>query len=292
MISEVALGELHAAVEQALERGDKGSLDVVGWGEISIGVGWPAGRPEVVAKRLPRFSDRASFDSYAALINRYIGLLSGRGVEVVDTELRGIFEPAGTVIGYGVQPLLAAETIGPAVLSAADPDEGHPLVEQICELTEAVVSDRIGFDAQLSNWAWSGGRPQYFDVTTPLISDSRGRSELDAELLLAAYPAITRPALRRFVVPSVIARYHDLRSVLCDVAANLIKERLEFWIPGLIEASAPLLEMPLEPEEIRSDYRSDARLWEWIQRIRRADRAWHRLRGRTYPFLIPDEIER
>lgn len=292
MIEAAELAELHAAVEAALERGDEGTLTVVGWGEISLGVGWPGEAPRIVAKRLPRFPDRAAFDRYRDLIDRYAETLRGGGIDVVATELVGVDEPAGSVVGYGVQAILPAEALGPSVLAAADPAEGHPLVDAICTLVAANVSDTVGIDAQLSNWAWIDGAARYFDVTTPLLNDAAGRAQLDAELLLAAYPAVSRPALRRFVVPTVIARYHDRRSVLRDVAANLIKERLEQWIDPFVAASAPFLEEPLDRDEIRRDYRSDARMWEAVQRVRRLDRAWYRLRGRTYPFLIPGQIER
>jgi hypothetical protein len=292
VIEPAELAELHTAVEAALERGDEGTLTVIGWGEISLGVGWPGDVPRIVAKRLPRFPDRAAFDRYRDLIDRYAETLRGGGIDVVPTELLGIDEPAGTVVGYGVQAILPAETLGPRVLAAADPAEGHPLVDAVCGLIAANVSDRVGIDAQLSNWAWIDGAPRYFDVTTPLLNDAAGHAQLDAELLLAAYPAVSRPALRRFVVPTVIARYHDRRSVLRDVAANLIKERLEQWIDPLVAASAPFLDEPLDRDEIRRDYRSDARMWEAVQRVRRLDRGWYRLRRRTYPFLIPGQIER
>lgn len=292
MIAPAELADLHAAVEAALERGDEGTLTVVGWGEISLGVGWPGERPQIVAKRLPRFPDRAAFERYRELIDEYVAVLRERGIDVVETELRGVDEAGGTVVGYGVQPILPAERLGPVVLAAAEPAEGHPLVEAICAHVAATVSDRVGLDAQLSNWAWIDGSARYFDVTTPLLKDAAGSTRLDSELLLAAYPWVSRPALRRFVVPTVIARYHDRRSVLRDVAANLIKERLEPWIEPLITASVPYLDEPLDPGEIRRDYRSDARMWEWVQRVRRGDRRWHRLRGRTYPFLIPGQIER
>jgi hypothetical protein len=292
LISNAELGRLHEAVERALAAGSEEELTVIGWGEISLAVGWPSERPEVVAKRLPRFPDRAGFERYRALIDRYVALLAGQGVRVVATELRGVPAGGGGVIGYAVQPVLVAASLGPAVLAAADPAAGHPLVGRICELAAAVVSETIGFDAQLSNWVWQEGEAAYFDVSTPLLSDELGRSELDPELLIAAYPAVTRPALRRFVAPTTLARYHDLRLVFLDLAGNLIKERLEPWIPVVIETSASYLEEPLTPDEIRRDHRSDARLWRWVQRIRRSDRAWHRLRGKTYPFLIPGETER
>ena len=49
----------------------------------------------------------------------------------------------------------------------------------------------------------------------------------------------------------------------------------------------------ISEEEVRRYYRSDARLWEALLRLRRLDRAWCRhVRRRTYPFLLPAKVER
>lgn len=60
MISESELAALHAAVEGALARRDEAGLRVIGYGEISLGVGWPPEEPRVVAKRMPPFRDRST----------------------------------------------------------------------------------------------------------------------------------------------------------------------------------------------------------------------------------------
>jgi hypothetical protein len=45
--------------------------------------------------------------------------------------------------------------------------------------------------------------------------------------------------------------------------------------------------------DVRRYYRSDARLWALLLRIRTLDRSWQRrVRRRPYPFLLPREIER
>ena len=59
--------------------------------------------------------------------------------------------------------------------------------------------------------------------------------------------------------PEFSSRYHDRRTVILDLAANLTKERLESWIPTVLEAVGDRLEPPLTVEEVRRDYRSDAR---------------------------------
>jgi Family of unknown function (DUF6206) len=279
-------------VRRALARGDEGELNVVGYGEISLGVGWPPEESRLVAKRMPPFRDRAAFDAYREAVQDYIARLEGAGVRVLETELRPVDGTAGTVVAYALQPLLPAASLGPAVLAAADPADGHPLAAQIVDATLSLVDPELGLDPQLANWSWLDGEAVFFDVTTPFLRDERGRDRMDFEVLLAAFPRPARGLLRRFVAPGIVAQYHDRRVAMIDACANLIKERLEPWIPVFLALAAPRLERPVAIEEVRRYYRSDSRTWSWIQRLRRADRGWHRLRGRTYPFLIPGEIER
>lgn len=293
MIAPDDLADLHAAVERALEQGEEGELNVVGWGEISLGVGWPPERPDHVAKRMPPFGSRAAFDAYAGALDDYVRALREGGVPVVETEVLPVEVSGGSVVAYAVQPILPGETLGPAVLRGADPAAGHPLVDLIVDATLDLVGPRLGLDPQLSNWSWSeNGGAVFFDVTTPFLRDDGGSDRMDFDVLLASFPWIARAALRRFVAPSIIAQYHDARTVIIDVCGNLIKERLEPWIPCLLQRANVGLERPVSEDDVRAYYRSDARTWRWIQRVRHADRAWHRFRGRTYPFLIPGEIER
>jgi hypothetical protein len=265
---------------------------VVGYGEISLGIGWPSEQPRVVAKRMPPFRDRAAFADYREVVQDYVERLDRAGVGVVETEVRSVERADGTAIAYVVQPLLPASSLGPAVLAAADPEVGHPLVERVVDGTLAAVGPDLGLDPQLANWSWRDGGAVFFDVNTPFLRDERGRDRMDFEVLVAAFPRPARGVLRRFVAPGIVAQYHDPRVALIDACANLIKERLEPWIPRFLALADERLERPIAAEDVRRYYRSDSRIWSWIQRFRRADRAWHRLRGRTYPFLLPGEIER
>ncbi len=284
--------QLDATVERALARGDEEGLTVVGYGEISLGVGWPPDEPRLVAKRMPPFGDRAGFAAYRETVRDYVERLEKVGVRVLETEVLPVEGADGKVIAYAVQPLLPASSLGPAVLAAADAGAGHPLVERVVGGTLAVVGPDLGLDPQLANWSWRDGEALFFDITTPFLRDEQGRDRMDFEVLLAAFPRAARGALRRFVAPGIVAQYHDPRVALIDACANLIKERLEPWIPRFLAFANQRLERPIAAAEVRRYYRSDARTWGWIQRVRKADRAWHRLRGRTYPFLIPGEIER
>jgi hypothetical protein len=102
-----------------------------------------------------------------------------------------------------------------------------------------------------------------------------------------------RGAVRRFVLPDILDRYHRPRTVVLDLAANLYKERLDRWIPTVLDAAGDRVDPPITADEVRRDYRSDARTWSLLQALRRADRTWQRrVRRRTYPVLLPSRIDR
>lgn len=286
------LRALDSLVDEALKSGREELLPTLGYGEISLVLGWPQEAPRYACKRMPAFPSQAAFESYARTLGDYVAALEAAGMDVVPTEMRGVDQLAGSVVGYVVQPILRADTLAPPILHAADPGDGHPLVEAIVAAAAGTVSPRIGLDAQLSNWTWDGGRLTYLDVSTPMLWDEAGVSRLDLEPLAQAYPAILRPLLRRFVAPRILDGYRDLRGVYLDLCGNLLKERLDLWLGAFLAAIAPRLTQPLTAEDVHRYYRSDARLWAVLLRLRRLDRAWRLRTGRTYPFLLPGPIER
>jgi hypothetical protein len=291
MIDPADLALLDRRYLEACATGDDAALTVLGYGEISVVLGWPAEDPALACKRLPPFPDGAALAAYASVLDRYRDALDAAAVPVQPTELHALATD-GEIHAFLVQPAVPRHGLAPAVLAATPPHDGHPLVTAVIDATCAAVSDRVGFDGQISNWAWRDGVLRYLDLTTPLLRSPGAVTDVDTSIFLASYPWAMRSGLRRFVVPEIVARYHDVRSVLSDLAANLIKERLAAWIPVVLAEANTRLARPLTEAEVRADYRSDARMWATMQRIRRLDRAWQRMaRRRTYPFLLP-EIER
>jgi hypothetical protein len=292
MITDEELASLEHDVGEALTSGAGAGLRVLGHGEISLVLGWPAVEPRWACKRLPPFPSSAAAVDYAGTLARYLELLTDRGVQVVDTEVRQVPLARGDVAVYCVQPVLPAGWIATDVVRA-DPGRAPAVLGEIVEHIFAVADERVGFDAQLSNWAATGSGLAYLDVTTPLVRGADGREELDTDLFLASMPWLLRTPVKRFVIPDVIERYHRPRTVVLDLAANLVKERLDQHIPTVLSAVGDRVDPPLREEEVRADYRSDARTWAALQAIRRADRAWQRrVRRRPYPFLLPDRIDR
>lgn len=292
MIADDELASLERDVSQALTFGDATGLRVLGYGEISLVLGWPAEEPRWACKRLPPFPSVERAVDYAGTLVRYLDLLRERGVRVIDTEVRQVPLADGLIAVYCVQPVLPAETLATDVVRA-DPQRAVDVLGEIVDHILAVTDERIGFDAQLSNWAVQERGLLYIDVTTPLVCRPDGREELDTDLFLASLPWLLRAPVKRFVIPDVMAHYHQPRTVVLDLAANLIKERLEQHIPAVLGAAGDRIEPPLVEDEVRAYYRSDARIWATLQAVRRADRVWQRqLRRRPYAFLLPDRIDR
>jgi hypothetical protein len=291
VIEHSELERLEADVPDALQRADASALRVVGYGEISLVLGSPADEPRWACKRLPPFRSMKAADRYTAVFDRYLDELAARGVHVVETEIDRVSLADGRVAFYCVQPVLAPDAL--AITIVAGGGDAPALLGEIVDAALKVVDARVGLDAQLSNWAVCDGRLTYFDVTTPMLCTAEGRWEIDTEVFLAELPWLLRAPVRRVVLPGIIRRYHAPRTVVLDLAANLIKERLESWIPAVLEAAGGRLDPPLTENEVRRDYRSDARTWNLLQAVRRADRTWQRrVRRRPYPFLLPDRIER
>jgi hypothetical protein len=292
-LSDTDLQQLDSLVEHALASGDEGELPVLGYGEISLVLSWPAKSPRFACKRLPVFPSGERFDFYRHTLDDYVAALEAGGVRVAETEMRAVERSDGTVAGYVVQPILSRRALAPQVLRGADPATGHPLVEELVDTAAAVVGPRLGLDAQLANWVWEEQRLTYIDVSTPLIWSHDGRPRLDMELIAEAFPGLLRWPLRRFVAPRILDTYRDLRKVFLDVTGNLLKERLDSWLPTFLDYLNRHTEKPLTDQEVRAYYRSDARLWATLLRLRKLDRAWRRrIRRRPYPFLLPRRVER
>jgi uncharacterized protein DUF6206 len=283
----VDLEAVDCAVEAAVRAGEAGPLRVLGYGEITLVLGWPSERPTVAVKRLPVFNDRDQLTRYRALLHGYISELERRGIGVLPTELRSTDAERPHV--YLVQPLVQRDQMLNRILAAAEtePERGAALLGRVVDAVVDTVDHRVGLDAQVANWAVDGERLSCLDLSTPLMRSLDGQDRLDLDLFLSIYPWALRPALRR-IAHDIMGQYHEPREVIVDVASNLVKERLERWLPALLEAANERVERPITEHEVRKYFARDKQLWLLMQRLRRADRAWQRLvRRRPYPFLLP-----
>jgi hypothetical protein len=313
LIDPTSLRELDLAIEHAFATGAHDHLRVLGYGEISSVIAWPGHGAEVACKRLPVFSDKQRFLAYQSCLTVYLERLRERGVQVVETRLYSLDSPDGRVAGYCVQPVLAADNLGPNVLARSGGQDALAFFDAVLTHVLACVSPTCGLDGQLSNWALAptpddgehrdsdarAPRLLYLDVSTPLMRDPNGRDALDKDLFLSSLPWALRGLVKRLMLRGILATYFDARRVMVDFLANLHKERLAHLLPAFIDhtnqrgAEVFGEKGPIGEREVARYYRDDARTWALLQRLRRMDRTWqHSVRRRSYPFLLPGPIQR
>ena len=288
MIDPAALSLLESAVASALDGGTTEGLEIIGYGEISTVLRVDGTDGPVAAKRLPEMSP-AQFAAYGDTLSEYLDDLRERGVAPVESVVYAV--GSDPLIPYCVQPLQSVLLVDE--LRTADPETVEVRVNQLVDLITGAVDDWVGLDGQISNWAVQGDELVYIDVTTPLMRGVAGEERLDVSLFIASLPWALRSVVNRFLLSEILSHYYDPRSVLLDLAGNLHKERLTKIIPLLLEAANRSVSPEITEVEAAKYYRSDAWMWEFLLRIRRADRAWQRgVRHRRYPFLLPGRIER
>ncbi|MCL1598917.1 MAG: DUF6206 family protein [Actinomycetia bacterium] len=288
MIDQEVLERLEARVLAVLDGAPIDDLDVIGYGEISTVLRAEGTDGPVVAKRLPQMR-RTQFVAYSRTLADYLDDLSVRGVQPVESIVRAVGDDP--VVPYCIQPLQPLLLVDELI--TADDATIERRVGQLVNTIVGAVDGWVGLDGQVSNWAVQDDDLVYIDVTTPLLRDASGSERLDVGLFLASLPWALRGAVDRFLLTEILSHYYDPRAVLLDLAGNLHKERLTEVIPPLLEAANRLVSPPITQTEAEKYYRSDAWMWEFLLRIRGADRAWQRkVRHRRYPFLLPGQIER
>jgi hypothetical protein len=288
VIDPDVLAQLESDVTAHLSGDYSVHLDVLGYGEISTVLRAEGLNGPVAAKRLPRMT-RSQLSAYSEILSRYLYDLQARGVRPVDSAVFSVgSDPFRPYCVQPLQPLLLVDE-----LRTADSETIDRRVQQLVGIVVGAVDGWLGLDGQISNWAVDGDELLYIDVTTPLVRDTAGKDELDTDLFIASLPWALRGSVRRFLLDEILSHYYDPRAVLLDMAGNLTKERLPQVIEPLLRATNRVVSPPITTDQAMKYYRTDARMWELLQRLRQADRWWQKTaRHRMYPFLLPGEIDR
>ncbi|BCL32963.1 DUF6206 family protein [Streptomyces aurantiacus] len=292
-VPHAELAQLDDQVQAALRTMDDRALDVLGYGEVSLVLKLSTGDGSFACKRLPVFPDLGRFERYAKGLREYLRRLGDKGLDVADTELWHTRLPSGQITAYCVQRELPSHRLCSRLLHTEDDIWVKDFFSRFLDQVGRVVEPTLGLDAQATNWMDVGGELVYLDVTTPLMRDTRNREQLDVRLFFSSLPWFLRDAVRVSMSKSIFDKFYDTRGVLLDFLGNLHKERLHALVPAFLEQANARLPRPITAEEVAAYYRDDARMWELIQRLRQADRFWHhRIRRRTYPFLLPPRVDR
>lgn len=285
MISEAELQVLEDTVVDALRSRDDSRLNVIGYGEVAVALGWPSDEPTHVCKRTPPFT-RSQFPKYASHVVDYTERLRATGLNVVPTQVMSL-ERGDSVIGYLVQPLLDSASLGHKVLGRADPSADHPF---LAALAEAVgrVTPTLSIDAQVTNFSWDGTDLTLVDVGTPFIWDESGSPVVDLKPMVRMLPGPTRYLAARQLT-TLADRWRDPRRVAIDIVANLHREGLDDWVAPTVTALNRDLSFaePITADEGLAFYQEDLKFWPVMLRLQRVERAWQeRVRRHPYDWFI------
>lgn len=305
------------------------SVDIVGYGEISTVMrlkkkGWVNNSVDVVNddsrwlwKKMPPFPSLESVRQFEHLYALYRRLLvQDVGIDVPEQVVRHFIHGKRFVV-YAGQERIADQNICHRVIRRIDEGNAYRLIRMIAHRVIKVhefnqnpeTEIRIGFDAQLSNWALvpsgenhelinQGDELLYVDTSSPLVR-IRGIEQINTEIFIQSAASFLRPIIRTFFLRDVVDRYYDTRRVLIDLIANLYKEQCTRLIDGSIDTTNNLIkamEMGIEPvtrKEVDGYYSSDSFIWRFYQASRKIDRfITEKVLRKKYEFRIPGPIER
>ena len=291
----VDLEELDATVEDAIRAGAPRGLRVLGYGEITLVLGWPTEQPGVAVKRLPLFRDAARCDAlrrarWSATRPRCASAAS-RWSPPRCARSRRAPAPAARV------PRAAARAA--RAHAQRDPAHGRRR-ERGAALLRALVGDGrrarstrgSGSTRRPPNWAVDGER---LALLRRLDADAarrrRARRSSTSTLFLSIYPWALRAAAGARS-PTASWRSTTTRAPCCSTSPpTCIKERLDRWLPALLERGERARRRRRSPPRCAATSARDKLLWPLMQRLRRADRGWQRhVRRRPYPFLLPPPV--
>jgi hypothetical protein len=283
-----ALAILERQVRQALDRTDLGELKVLGYGDSSVVLACEVDGQRFACKRLPVFPSRANLSHYSDLLERYIAELRLRGVSTIETHLQPVTIEESGCVAYCIQPAIDESSLLHRHLAKCPHSEAEQLLDRLLEIVLSVVSDRVGFDADVSNWCLQNSQLTLIDVTTPLLRDENMNQELPVDMFLASLPWIVRGVLRQIGVDALVGKFHTPRGILLDMLCGLYREGIEQHVPYFMARANEVADPSFSLRELRRYGLLNETIWNGKRKLQQLERLWRvRVLGKTYPFLLP-----
>lgn len=286
--ANIDLTAAEAAVRQAIRRRSTDGLRILGHGEISLVMAWPAQQPVSALKRVPPFRDEARARQYIAVCDQFFELLRTAEVAVLPTTLHLHVRSDGRAVVYHQQPIADADQLGSNVLRTTTPEQDHPLLVAVADAAARVCAPTVGFDCQMANWLWDGATATQIDFTSPfMLTESRSELTYDSHAFLQEYPLVTRFYLKRELT-SLVHRFTTAEGALGDMLAAMLKEGLDQWIDPAIHTINDRLGLRLRRETAQKMLDDDRALLPMVLKLKKAQRWWVNHTGRTYEQLLPE----
>lgn len=294
-------------------------IKILGFGEISL-VFELVDDPENLAyKRIPIFDNEKQVKRHIWAYNEYNRILKKDiGLNLPDYDVAWFKDDKNRIQFYCVQQKIPADSVGNRVIHQIPEQDVYNLIllvmremKKVWDFSKKNKKIDVGLDGQISNFAVIGYDPNspkidmnaelyYFDTSTPMFRVNRAEA-MEAVLFLKSAPSFLRWLLKALFLEETVGRYYEWRKVAIDLVANFYKEQRPELVPSLIrlvnkffleEASDFEIE-PLNLEEIKDYYKSDASMWDIFQKVRKFDRFLKtQVFKKRYEFYLPQEIKR
>ncbi|MBI4883287.1 MAG: hypothetical protein HY826_04450 [Actinobacteria bacterium] len=283
----IDFGDVEAFIARAIRSRSTADLPLLGHGEISVVLAWPADEPVAAVKRVPPFRDREAAQKYVDVCAEFFDTLRNAEVAAWPTMVHIHVRDDDRAVVYHQQPIADLAQLGSNVMRAAPLADSHPLLDAIIEAAARVCNPTLGFDCQLANWLWDGNTATQLDFTSPFaLTVDRDDLRYDAHAFLQEYPLVIRPYLKKEFT-SLIRRFTKAEGALTDMVANMMKEGLDEWVEPAINAINLQLGSNVTRVKVQRMYDHDRKLMPSVLKLKKAQRWWLTHTGRRYEQLLP-----
>lgn len=290
-VSDEELHAADAAIDRAIAARDISDLHVVGFGEISVALGWPTAAPVYVLKRALVYESRASCESHFGAIQDYVEVLRAGGADILTTTMHMVERPDGRVSGFFAQPLVPRELLAEVILATEEPRPDHPIVLAHREVAMRDCTPEYAVDLTISNFAFDGDRYALLDITSPVTwaADGTFTGPIPKELLSMA-PAPIRPIFRKEYAKAANGM-RDPRGALNASLVFLHRVGQGRWAPAFAEVFNEVLDEPLDVDAARAEFERFKKVIPMVKRTSRLQRWWQtRVRRGPYDTFITDSF--
>lgn len=276
-VSLDVLREADAALDRAIAARDASDLHVLGFGEVSVALGWPTADPEYVLKRALVYESRESCEQHFDTIEKYIETIRAGGADVIATRLHILDRPDGRASGWVVQPLVPNELLVTTILKSEEPRADHPVVLGHREVATRDCTPTYAVDLQISNFAFDGERYTLLDITSPVSWDADGNfTGPIPEEFVRMSPAPIRPVFRKEYAKAANG-FRSRRGALQAALVWLHRSDLGNWADAFAEAFNDVLgddDEPVDVDAARTEFERFEKVIPTVKKASRLQRWW------------------
>lgn len=290
-VSDEVLREADAAVDRAIAARSVSDLHVLGFGEVSVAIGWPSSAPEYVLKRVVVFNSRSAAEQYMAQVRRYVDELEAGGADIIATTMHVIDRPDGLASGWVVQPLVARELLAEVILAQDEPRADHPIVLGHREYAVKHCTPERAVDLQISNFAYDGDRYVLLDVTSPVTFDADGNfTGPIPDEMVAMVPAPMRGVFRKEWAKTA-SGLSSLHGSLHTSLVFLHRVGQGRWAEAFAEAFNEVVEEPLDVAAAKADFERFEKVIPTVKKTAQLQRWWQTtVRRKDFNMFITDSF--